>query len=37
LLATNVAIMIHSEIGGPWMPELVVMGMSLSVKMGWLV
>lgn len=26
---------IHSEMGGPWMPELVVMGMSEEVKMGW--
>ena len=25
---------IHSEMGGPWMPELVVMGMSEEVRMG---
>ena len=30
------ALRIHSEIGGPWMPEDVVMGMVECVKIGWL-
>jgi hypothetical protein len=34
LLAANVVMMIHSVIGGPWMPDDVVMGMSLSVTIG---
>ncbi len=25
----------HSEIVGPWIPEEVVMGISVSVKRGW--
>jgi hypothetical protein len=25
----------HSEMGAPWMPEDVVIGMSVEVKRGW--
>lgn len=27
--------MVHSAIGGPWMPELEVRGMEVSLTMGW--